>query len=214
MQPNRATTHWGAMATVVTIALVLATIVVALGLLSLTSLDGGTDDGALEDHACVTVDRASPADDDFAEDGQLRRATVREVVCRPHDELDRPLAVQALVDLRALPIVLAVLGSLVAVHRVIERTRDDGPFSNEAVRLIRRLRWWAAAFVLVGVTASWVLTGVANDLVANESWPEYGAFWPVVGTFVGLSVAAGLCEFGTTQRMTAYERGAAAAEDA
>jgi hypothetical protein len=213
MQPNRAFTHWGAMATVVTIALVLATIAVGFTLLSLWSFDGGTEDGALTDHVCVTTARTSPADDDFAEDGAVLRATVREVVCRPHDAIDHPRMVQALVDLRSLPIVLAILGSLVALRRVIELTRDDGPFSSEAVRLLRRLRWWATAFVVVGVTGSWALRGVANDLVANASWPEYEVFWPAVGTFVGLTIASGFCEFGTSQRMAAFERGRASADD-
>ena len=209
MQPNRATTHWGAMATVVTIALALTVVVLVLAVFAVVfgGGGGGTDDDALSDHACVTIDRPSPADDDFSRDGSVLRATVSDVVCRPHDELDHPRAVQALIDVRSFPIVLAVLAGLVGLRRVIERTRDDGPFSSEAVRLIRQLRWWAAGFVLVGTTGSWALRGVANDLVANESWPENDSFWPVVGTFVALSVAAGLCEFGTTQRMTAFDRG-------
>lgn len=209
MQRNKAFTHWGAMATLVTAALVLA--VVAVGLVAIGVITGtdGTEDGAMTGHACVTIDRgADLADADFTRQGPLQRATDRETVCRPHDALDHPRVVQALVDVRPLPVVLAVLACLIGLRRVIEGTRDDGPFSSEAVHRLRRLRPWATAFVLVGVTADWALEGVANDLVADASWPDdVGMFWPSIATYLAFTCFANVCEFGTSQRMAAFERG-------
>lgn len=203
------------MATLVTTALVLA--VVSVGLIALAVITGtdGTDDGAMTGHACVTIGPDADLDDaDFVRDGSLRRATHRETVCRPHDELDHPRLVQAVVDVHQLPIVLAVLGCLVGLRRVIEGTRDDGPFSTEAVHCLRRLRPWATAFVFTGVAAYWALGGIANDLVADESWPsEVGMFWPAIVTYLAFTVFATVCESGTSQRMAAYERGRVASAE-
>jgi hypothetical protein len=113
-------------------------------------------------HACVTIGSdAEPTDGDFARDGSLRRAVDREIVCRPHDALDHPRLVQALVDVRGLPVALAVLGCLIGLRRVIEGTRDAG------------------------------------------------MLWPPLGTYVAFTIFARVCEFGTSQRMAAYERGQA-----
>jgi hypothetical protein len=205
MQPNKAFTHWGAMATLVTTALVLTTIL--LGFLAIAAVfgDGGTDDGAMTDHACVTIgSEGELTDADFVRDGSLRRATDRQVVCRPHDAFEHPRLVQALVDVHALPVVLAVLGCLIGLRRVIDATRDDGPFSSAAAHRLRRLRPWATALVLAGVAASWALGGVADDVVADASWPgEAGMLWPTLGTYVAFTILARVCEFGTSQRMAA-----------
>jgi hypothetical protein len=211
MQPNKAFSHWGGMATLVTVLLVLGVLSVGLIALGMASGDGGTDDGEMTGHACVTIGSDGDlAAGDFVRDGSLRRATERQTVCRPHDELDHPRLVQALVDVRPLPVVLAVLGCLIGLRRVIEGTRDDGPFSTEAVYRLRRLRPWATAFVFAGVTAYWALGGVADDLVADASWPsDAGMLWPPLGTYVAFTVLARVCEFGTSQRMAAYERGQA-----
>ena len=215
MQPNKAFTHWGAMATLVTAALVLGVLFVGLIAFGMVSGDGGTEDGEMTGHACVTIGSDGElTGTDFARDGSLRRAADREIVCRPHDALDHPRAVQALVDVRPLPIVLAVLGCLIGLRRVVEGTRDDGPFSTEAVHRLRRLRPWATGFVLAGVTTNWALGGVANDLVADASWPDdVGMLWPSIVTYLAFTVLASVCEFGTSQRMAAYERGLAASTE-
>lgn len=210
MQPNRAVTPWGGVATLVTVALVIATVLIGASALSLFDGDGGTDDGAMVDHVCVTIDRGYVDDRDFSGDGPVRRASDREIVCRSYDSLAHPWLVQRLVDLRALPIVLAVIGCLVGLRRVVERTRDEGPFSPEAVRGLERLCPWATVLVLLGTSASWVLGGIADDLVANASWPEPTFFWPTVGTFVGLSAAIRLCGLGARRSTAASERGSSA----
>lgn len=203
MQPNRAATPWGGVATLVTVTLVIAAVVAVFGTLSLLNQDGGTEDGAMYGHVCVTIDQDDIDDGDFSGDGPARRASDREIVCRSYDSLDHPWLVQRLVDLRGLPVLLAVTGCLVGLLRVVERTRDEGPFSAEAVRGLERLRPWATVLVLLGTIGYWVLGGIANDLVANASWPDSGSFWPTVGTFVGFSAVIRLCEFGRSQKAEA-----------
>jgi hypothetical protein len=202
------------MASLVTAALVITTILIGFVAISLAQGNGGTEDGALRDHVCITVDRGdSLADDDFTKDGPVLRATERETVCRPQAWFDHPRVVQALVDARPVPVLLAVLACLIGLRHVIESTRDDGPFSSEAARRLARLRWWAAGFVLAGVTGSWVLRGVANDVVADASWSDYGTVWPAIATFIGVTIAGMICESGASQRMTAYARGRASVTD-
>lgn len=209
MQPNRAATPWGAMSTLVTAAVVLATMFVGLVLLAAVFGSGGTDDGSMDGHACVTIDRSDElTDSDFGRDGSLRTATSEQTVCRSHEALGRPRVVQAVADSSPLPAAVAVLGLLIGLRRVVEGTRDDGPFSTEAAYRLRRLRPWATSFVLAGFTASWALSGVANDLVADESWPDgAGMLWPSIVTYLALTLFARVCEFGTAQRMAAFDRG-------
>ncbi|KAA1380015.1 hypothetical protein [Aeromicrobium fastidiosum] len=216
MQPNKAVSRWGFMASLVTAALVLATVSVAFIGFAVIAGTGGTEDGTMREHACVTIgsdDRMT--EDDFARDGSLLRATDRETVCRPYDALGHPRLVQALVDVRPLPIVLAALACLIGLRRVVEGTRDDGPFSTEAVHRLRRLRPWATAYALAGATVYWALGGVANDVVADASWPsDVGLFWPAIGTYVAFTIGVAVFDLGTSQRMDAHERGRSSAGDA
>ena len=214
MQPNKAVSRWGFLASLVTAALVLAAVSIALVAIGMIAGTGGTDDHAMSEHVCVTVGSDGRlTEEDFVRDGSLRRATDRETVCRPYDSLDHPRLVQALVDVRPLPIVLAVLACLIGLRRVTEGTRDDGPFSTEAVHRLRSLRPWATAYVVIGFTAYWALGGAANDVVADASWPsDAKLFWPAIGTYIAFTIFTSICELGTSQRMDAYERGRSVAE--
>lgn len=99
---------------------------------------------------------------------------------------------------------------LLGFRRIIRRTRDEGPFSPEAVRLLSGWHWRAGAAVAVAGFAHWAVEGLTNDLVFNAKWPDHPSIWSAVAAVVAVRVFVEICESGIRQRQDAYERGLAA----
>ena len=211
MQPNQAESRWGLLPTIVTVLTVLTSLLVGAYVLSAVPGSFVQIGSTLEDHACTTItDREEDIDDDSfgPPDADGRQTAVRSrVVCAPYDQLAHPEAARLVAGADGLPIVGTVLGLLLALAHLMRRTREEGPFSPEAIHRLRRFRWWAGGAVLVAVTGQWVVKGVAADLVADASWPSVDFLWPVGVTILGATLLVGACELGLRQMQEAYERG-------
>ncbi len=170
----------------------------------------------LEDHVCTTInEREEDIDDDSfgPPDADGRQTAIRSrVVCTPDDELSHPRLARFVVGLDGLTIAGTILGLLLALAHLMRRTREEGPFSPEAIHRLHRFRWWAGGIVLAGVIGHWVVKGVAADLVAGASWPRVDFLWPVAVTILLASLLVGACELGMRQKQEAYERGVRAGD--
>jgi hypothetical protein len=213
MEPNSPVTPWGAASTIVTVLTWLAAIWTAL--LILVTIPA-TDWSAppIDGHVCTTVTVAD--DEDISEDAfgapdanGNRTAPVRESVCKPEGRLSHPTLAHSLSNATFLPLGLAAIGLTLALRRVITRSRDEGPFSPEAVRLLRPLRWQAPFAVMAAVIVSWVLSGISADLIADASWQRWNFLYPPLGAFLAIASISAVCEFGARQRQDAYDRGVA-----
>jgi hypothetical protein len=201
------------MSSLTTVLTVLVSIWTALGLLALVPGSGVDTDPGLDGHVCTTISDPVDGLEDpdvpiLGRDG-LVRAVYEEAVCRPDADLDHPRLTAALSDATGLPFSVVALGLLLALRRVITGTRDVGPFDQETVRRLRRLRVWAIVAVFAAVNVSWALHGVTNHLVAGTGWPDLDFVGPVLATAVIGFGLVGVCEFGAGQRQDAYERGRA-----
>ena len=83
------------------------------------------------------------------------------------------------------------------------RTREQGPFSAEAVRLLGQFRWQATLIVVLATLAHWVVRGTTADLVANASWPDVDLLWTPFATLIVATFAMRVCRFGMQQSASA-----------
>lgn len=215
MHPDKTATQWGAIAPVTTILTVLVGLWAAFAAVAMIpSSYAFAGDFALYEHVCTTVPHQDIYDyeDAFgAPDAEgVRSAALGEAFCKPFDAFEHPVGARLLVAAETWTIAIPALILLLGCRRIIRRTRDEGPFSAEAVRLLDGSRWPATGIVAVAVFSHWTVQGVANDLVAGASWPDLPPLWLIVLTYFVVKGLIGVCQSGIRQSQSAYERGLAA----
>lgn len=212
MQPNKARTPWGFVASLTTVLIVGATLVIIVSLLALIPSSGWSKGDALEGHMCVTTPTDVLENEDESAfsrpdpDG-VRTATTQLAHCKAYDAFGHSYGAQVLDQIEGTPTAIAVLGLALGLRRIINRTRDDGPFQPEAVRLLRGFRWWVAGALGAALVIEGILRGIRERLLTDELWPGLDFVGPVVVAFILAHAVLALCDFGVRQREDAARHG-------
>ncbi|WP_332644347.1 hypothetical protein [Aeromicrobium sp.] len=212
MQPNKSTTPWGAVAWLVTLAAALAAAVMGIVLLTLIPSSGFTMGDSLEEQMCIiapTGDEMFEYENSFGKttsDG-VRTATAERAYCKPYDEFEHPYAARVLDQVSGTIRLIAFVGSMMVLRRIIKQTWENGPFHQDTVRRLSRFRWWATGAIGIALIGDWVLNGIELQLLTDEMWPGPSFVEHTVFVLLALTAVVMVCDFGSRQRHEAWEQG-------